>query len=197
MKTLNFFPAILLAAAVVSPLARAQETASPAPVAPAQEINVAEPAVIDRVVFLARLPTPAELMKGAATQGTSIARMDQSADRILVVYQYAGGRTVTFAYTLLSSVGNAPAPVAQPPSTATYAVVGATTPTTVVYTEPERVYYSPSPRYVRYYDPAWDFWAPLAVGIGVGWYGGHYSHGGWYGGHYSGHHGGHRGGWRR
>lgn len=189
MKTMKFFPIALLAAAVVSPWAQAQENASPAS-APASTpaMNVAEPAVIDHVVFLARLPTPAELMKGAEVQGTPIARMDQTADRILVVYQYAGGRNVTFAYTLLSSAGNAPAPVAQPVSSTTYTVVGATAPTTVVYTEPERVYYSPSPRYVRYYDPAWDFWAPFAVGVGFGWIGGH-NHGGW--------HGGHHGGWRR
>ena len=196
MKSMNYLSAVILAAVVAGPLsAAAQENAAPAPAAtpaPAPAMNVAEPAVIDHVVFLARLPTPTELMKGAETQGTPIARMDQTADRMLVVYQYAGGRNVTFAYTLLSSAGSAPAPVAQPAAATTYAVVGATAPTTVVYNEPERVvYYSPSPRYVRYYDPAWDFWAPFAVGVGFGWLGGHGGyHGGWHGG------GGHHGGWR-
>ena len=189
MKIINLLSTVLLVAAVSSPLALAQEKAGPAPAA----ALVAEPAVIDHVVYLARLPTPAELIKGAETQGTSIARMDQTADRILVVYQYAGGRTVTFAYALLSSTGNAPVAVAPQASSTTYTVVGATTPTTVVYTEPERVYYSP--RYVRYYDPAWDFWAPFTVGVGLGWMGGHSGHG-WYGGHGGGWRGGHQGGRR-
>jgi len=186
MKRLILLPALLLAAAFSGPLNAAEETASPAP-APA--LDVTEPAVIDHVVFLARLPTPAELMKGAETQGTPIARMDQTADRILVVYQYAGGRTVTFAYTLLSSAGSAVAPVSQQSSAANYSLAPAPA-TTVVYTQPDRVYYSP--RYVRYYDPAWDFWAPFAVGVGFGWLGGH--HGGYYGGHYGGGYGGHHGG---
>lgn len=191
MKTTPLFSAVLLSVAIAAPLAWAQENTSPTP-APAEPINVSEPAVIDHVVFLARLPTPSELLKGAEKQGTPIARIDQTADRVLVVYHYAGGRTVTFAYTLLSSAGNAPAPVAQPVSTATYSVVSAPAPTTtVVYSQPQQVYYSPSPRYVRYYDPAWDFWAPFAVGLGVGWSGGHHSHGRYYGhgGYYGGHHG--------
>jgi len=194
MKSIHYLSAVVLAAVVAGPLAAtAQQNAAPAPTAapaPAPAVSVAEPAVVDHVVFLARLPTPAELMTGAEVQGTPIARMDQTSDRILVVYQYAGGRNVTFAYTLLSSAGSAPAPVAQPVSTTSYAVVGATAPTTVVYAEPERVYYSPSPRYVRYYDPAWDFWAPFAVGVGFGWIGGH-------GGYHGGWHGGHHGGWHR
>ena len=173
MKTMNYFAAALLAAGISSPLVMAQDTAAPVP---AQAQSVAEPAVIDHVVYLARLPSPAELMKSAETQGTPIARMDQTSDRILVVYQYAGGRNVTFAYTLLSSAGSAPAPVAQPASAATYTTTPAPA-STVVYAQPDTVYYSP--RYVRYYDPAWDFWAPFAVGVGFGWLGGH---GGWHGG---------------
>ena len=178
MKTMNYFAAALLAAGISGPLALAQDNVAPAPAAP----SVAEPAVIDHVVYLARLPSPAELMKSAETQGTPIARIDQTSDRILVVYQYAGGRTVTFAYTLLSAAGSVPAPAGQPASTATYTTAPAPT-ATVVYAQPDPVYYSP--RYVRYYDPAWDFWAPFAVGVGFGWLGVHGSgHGGghWHGG---------------
>ena len=184
MKSMNYFSAFALAASVASTsVAIAQDNPGQAPAAALQ--SVAEPAVIDHVVYLARLPSPAELMKSAESQGTPIARMDQTADRILVVYQYAGGRNVTFAYTLLSAAGSAPAPTGQPVSTATYTTAPAAVPTsTVVYTQPETVYYSP--RYVRYHDPAWDFWAPFAIGVGFGWLGGH--GGGWHGGYHHGWH---------
>lgn len=169
-----------------------------------------EPVKFDRVVYLARLPSPAALLQGAAKQGSTIARMDQTSDRIVVVYQYAGGRTVTFAYTLLSAAGNYPEPVAGtdmapatvPASKAVYTQTAAPV-TQVVYTEPRRTVYYTS-RYDRYYDPAWDFWAPLTLGVGIGligghghgWHGGHGGHG-WHGGHsWHGGHGGH-GGWRR
>ncbi len=191
MKTITLIPAVLLAAAVSGLPALAQDKVvqqTPATAATAQPDmqSVAEPAVIDHVVYLARLPSPADLMKGAEAQATPILRMDQTADRIVVVYQYAGGRTVTFAYTLLSSTASSPAPLAT--STAAYTVVSAPAPTaTVVYTDPSTVYYTT--RYARYYDPAWDFWAPLAIGVGLGW--GFGGHGGWHGG---GWHGGH-GGW--
>ena len=185
MKSITLLPAVLLTIAVATMPALAQDKVSSAPVAAADPQSIAEPAAIDHVVYLARLPTPAELMKGAEAQATPIVRMDQTSDRIVVVYQYAGGRTVTFAYTLLSSTYSSPAPLAT--STATYTVVSAPPPTTtVVYTQPQTVYYTP--RYARYYDPAWDFWAPLAIGVGLGW--GFGGHGGW-------HHGGgwHGGGW--
>jgi hypothetical protein len=188
MKTITLLPAALLAVIVSGIPALAEDNVKPAP-APVAAASVAEPAVIDHVVYLARLPTPAELMKGAEAQATPILRMDQTANQIVVVYQYAGGRTVTFAYTLLSSAGSAPAPSAQT-STATYSTqtvaVAPAPATTVVYAEPPTVYYSPG--YVRYYDPAWDFWAPLAIGVGLGW-----GFGGWHGGGWHG--GGHGGGW--
>jgi hypothetical protein len=196
MKSITLLPAVLLAAAVSGMPALAQDKVNPAPAqatvtmsaVPAEAQSVAEPAVINHVVYLARLPAPAELMKGAEAQATPIIRMDQTADQIVVVYQYAGGRTVTFAYTLLASTASASAPLAT--STATYTMVSAPPPTaTVVYAEPQTVYYTP--RYGRYYDPAWDFWAPLAIGVGLGW--GFGGHGGWYGGHGGGH-GGHGGG---
>lgn len=152
-----------------------------------------EPTAFDHVVYLARLPAPAELLKGAKSQGISITRMDQTSDRVVVVYQHSGGRTVTFAYTLLSAAANYPAPAVKTTAGEEPKVVYAepSRVTEVIYTEPRTVYYRP--RYVRYYDPAWDFWGPLALGIGIGWNGGHGHGHGWHGGV---HHGGH-GGWRR
>ena len=74
-----------------------------------------------------------------------------------------------------------PAPLAT--ANATYTVVSAPPPTTtVVYVDPSPVYYST--RYYRSYDPAWDFWAPLTLGVGLGWAsGGHHcwhGYGGWH-----------------
>jgi len=213
MKITYSLSAALLAVAVSGPLATAQTHAdttsvatastTSAPAAPVASGDLtSEPATIDHVVYLARLPAPGDLVKAAETQGVKIARMDQTGDKIVVVYQYSGGRMVTFAYTLLSAAGAsapivpaAPAPasgttIAQVPPPSTPTVVQAGPPPRTVYYYDDYYY---SPRYVRYYDPAWDFWAPLAVGVGLGWAwhggGGHYYHGGggW-------HHGG--GGWR-
>ncbi len=195
MKTNTLFAASLLAVGLTAGIsAKADDVARPAPAPavasmPSDSGSTDEPTVIDHVVYLAKLPTPDDLVKGADAKGTPILRMDQTTDRIVVVYQYSGGRTATFAYTLLSASANAPAPTAN----SQYRVV---TPspaprvaptTTVVYQQPDVVYYEPR---VRYYDPAWDFWTPLAVGIGLGWgFGGHghyyggghgYGHGGWH-----------------
>lgn len=190
MKTTSLFPAILLAVAVSGTAALAQENApaTPADAAAPAVAPAAAPITVNGVVYVDKLPTPTALLKDAEAEGLTIARMDQSPDRMVVVYQYPNGSTRAFAYT--TTVNGAPAPVATatvPVSTATYRVVSAPQPTTtVVYTQPETVYYEP--RYVRYYDPVWDGWAPLAIGLGIGlsW------HDGWHGG---GWHGGH-GGWR-
>jgi len=192
MKTNTLFAALIVTASLaIGGSAKAEDIAKPAP-APAVADNppdassTDEPSVIDHVVYLAKLPTPDELVKGADAKGTPILRMDQTSDRIVVVYQYSGGRTVTFAYTLLSS-SNAPAPVASGKNTDYRVATPTPAPpvtrtTTVVYQDPDVVYYQPR---VRYYDPAWDFWTPLAIGVGLGWgFGGH--------GHY---HGGYGGGW--
>ena len=190
MKT-NFLPAALLAFAVTGSFALGQDASAPA-TTPAPAANVAALPIVNHLVYLARLPTPAELMKGAAAQGSTISRIDQTSDSIVVVYQYANGRTDTFGYTLLSAATtteNTTQIAAQPGVSAPAATVVYAQPvpqtTTVVYRDPETVYYRP--RYVRYYDPVADFWGPLALGVGIGWIGGHDSwHGGWHG----------RGGWR-
>ena len=151
-----------------------------------------EPAAINHIVYLAKLPTPAELQKGAALQGAVVLRIDQTNDRMVVVYEYSGGRAVTFAFTLLSAAANYPAATVAPATSAsgnaaTVVYAQPASATQVVYAQPSTVYYTP--RYVSYYDPAWDFWTPLALGVGIGLIGGH-GHG-WYGGH------GWHGGWHR
>jgi hypothetical protein len=205
MKTITLLSTALLAVAVSSSPALAQNVTTAAPAANA---SMEAPAV-DHVVYLARLPTPGELMQGAEAQHAKIDRMDQSGDRIVAVYSYANGRSVTFAYTLLSAIATqpnvtftaAPAPaqvqtVALAPSSVTY--VSSQPAPTVVYTSPQTVYYAPGYTYTRYYDPAWDFFAPLAIGVGLGWgwHGGGWHGGGWHGGGWHGGHGGH-GGWHR
>ena len=157
-----------------------------------------EPAVINHVVYLAKLPTPAELIKGAEVQGIKIARIDQTTDRMVVAYEYSGGRTVTFAYTLLTAVASYPVPAVSTgtvPAPAGTVVYSQPAPATqVVYAQPGTVYYAPQYAYASY-NPAWDLWAPLAIGVGIGWYGGYYGgHGGYYGGH-GGYYGGHGGGY--
>lgn len=197
MKTTTLFAALILAAGLATGAsAKADEVAQPSPApavtdASADQNSAEEPTVIDHVVYLAKLPTPAELVKGADAKGTPILRMDQTVDRIVVVYQYSGGRTVTFAYTLLSASSRGQAPTVSSNTSTDYRVVTptpappVTRTTTVVYQDPDVVYYEPR---VRYYDPAWDFWTPLAVGVGLGWgfgghghyYGGWHGHGGWH-----------------
>jgi len=202
MKAQSFFPALFFSIGLAAASAYAGDIVkpTPAPVVPNNDdqAHVEEPAVIDHVVYLAKLPAPDALVKAAKLKGTPIIRMDQTGDRIVVVYQYAGGRTVTYAYMLLENAGASDAAVI-PPSSARYEVTAPPPPPapTVVYEEaPPAVYYAPR---VSYYDPAWDFWTPLAVGFGLGWgFGGH-SHGGYYhGGGYYGHGSwGGRGGWHR
>lgn len=183
--------------ALAGPVAFAQD--NPAPAAPsAGAANVsatpqnAAPVPINGFVYVEKLPTPTQLMTEAEAENLTITRMDQSANRIVVVYQYPDGRTRAFAYTTSAPAGDDQVQLVTPASTstATYTMVSPPPPpprreTTVVYSEPERVIYYDSPRYVRYYQPAWDFWAPLAIGVGLGWgFGGH-GHGGFHG------HGGH------
>ena len=200
MKSMSLLSTTFLAVAVSSPLAIAQNsTTAPAAAPAAAVVNATEAPAVDHVIYLARLPSPAELMQGAEMQHAKIDRMDQSSDRIVAVYSYANGRTVTFAYTLLSAIASQPnvtltaaqPGASAPPSTVVYSAPQPAT--TVVYsTPPQTVYYEPA--YTRYYDPVWDFWAPLAIGVGLGWgwHGGGW-HGGWHGGGHGWHGGGH--GW--
>lgn len=191
MKAFTIIPTAVVAVALSIAPAFAEDTA---PVTPA-------PAAVDHLIYLAKLPTPAELVKGAEQQHSTIERIDQTSAQITVTYRYSSGRKVTFSYALLSAV-SADVPVLTPAPTEPPPVVTVAPPPaapTIVYTSPppEIVYYR---RPVRYYDPAWDWVAPLAVGVSLGWvwHGGHdhYRHG-WSGGHHGGWRGGHHGGWRR
>ncbi|MEI7567637.1 MAG: hypothetical protein WCJ10_07345 [Opitutaceae bacterium] len=193
MKTTALFSSFLLAASLVSSSVLAQENAP----APASAAPLA-PVTLNGVVAVEKLPTPTSLLKDAEAEGLTILRMEQTPDRMIVVYQYPDGSTRAFAYTTTVEVAAATPVRSTALSKATYTVVAEPAPApAVVYAQPETIYYTQrepvyySPRYIRAYDPAWDFWTPLAVGVGLGWgFGGHQSHGGSY------EHGSHRGGHR-
>lgn len=203
MKAPSFLSAVLLATTVAGSSVLAQDsnptTSSPAPVtAPAA------PTVVHGVVYVEKLPTPTSLLKDAEAEGLTIIRMEQSPDRLIVVYQYPSGATRAFAYTttVTAATMTAASPAAQSNrlSSATYTLVSAPPPNVqVVYPEPPTVYYEQPatiyypPRYTRYYEPVWNGWAPLALGLGIGlsWH-----HGGYYDGYHGGHYDGHHGGWR-
>ena len=188
MKTLNL-SAVLLAAAVSGTAAFAQNAPTPgAPSsAPAPVVQNAAPVAINSYVYVEKLPTPTQLTTDAEAEHLTIARMDQSANRIVVVYQYPDGRTRAFAYTTVPPTANDQVVTAAPANGPTYTMVSPPPSQTVVYSQPASVVYYDSPRYVRYYDPAWDFWAPLAIGVGLGW--GFGGHGHYYGGFHGGYHG--------
>ena len=205
MKTTALFSSFLLAASLVSSSVLAQENAP----APASAAPLA-PVTLNGLVAVEKLPTPTSLLKDAEAEGLTILRMEQTPDRMIVVYQYPDGSTRAFAYTTTVEVAAATPVRAAALSKATYTVVAepARAPApAVVYAQPETIYYTQrepvyySPRYIRTYDPAWDFRTPLAVGVGLGWgFGGHQSHGWSYGhrghGAWHGGHGTHRGGHR-
>jgi hypothetical protein len=164
------------------------------PAAPAG--NTAKLPVVTRMVYLPQLPTPSSLQKDAAAQGAVIQRLDRTDDRIVVVYQYADGRTENVGYALLSPENTKSVPAtttpAAPAKAAEITVVSAT-PSTVVYTQPATVVYA-SP---YYYDPF--YWAPVSFGISFGYYSGYYPYyygrGGYYhGGGHPHHSGGHHSG---
>ena len=165
MKT-KLIPVLIFAAGLLGTAlaAESETTASPATPAPAP----------DRTVFAPRLPSPAELTAIAAAQGQSIERIEQTASQVTITTKTPDGRTTTVLYQLLSTAGNAPARVATAPR--------ATVTSVVVQEEPE-VVYAPRYRYYSSYDPVWDYWPPLALGIGLGWsFHGGYGHGhsGWH-----------------
>ncbi len=181
MKTVSILPAAVLAFVVASPFAVAQDSSHPAPVAaPAASASLTDLPVANHLVYLAKLPARADLAKDAQVKGLTITRIDQTADSVVVVYQAADGRTDTFAYTILAAESTADetgVALAVPAPPQTVITAGPPATTTVVYREPETIYYA-GPRYVRYYDPYANFWAPLAVGFGIGWVSGGHGHGG-------------------
>jgi len=185
MKTSSRLTLALLASALAAPFAMAADQ----PAAPTVSAAAPAPAVtalppVNHLVYLPQLPTPASLMKEAAAQGKSVERIDRTGDSVVVVYKYADGHTDTYGYTTLSAASTEEDPAVAPAAPAPGAPPTTPPPaTTVVYREAAPVYYETRYRYYR--DPFDDFWAPLAVGIGIGWitggHGGHYyhGHGGW------------------
>lgn len=161
MKLFNL-SALLVAASFAATVVHAQN--NPAPTASAPAVTApAAPGAIDGFVYVEKLPSPTQLLSDAEAEHLTVVRMEQSADRILVVYRYPNGQTRAFAFSTALPSGPAPAtPAGANPQ--------------VVYTVAEPVYYYGPPRYVRYYDPVWDFWAPLSIGIGLGWGFGGYHH---------------------
>ncbi len=187
MKTNSIITTAVAATALLATGILAQ-TEVPAPASPpGAVVSPASPMPApNSVIYIPRLPTPAELSNAAAAQSLTIEKMEQTAAQITVVYKFANGQTNTVAYALLPAAGTAPATVPGP------TVVAPAPATTVVYTTPVRAYY---------YDPyyyAWPWAWPVAFDIGIGYrfHGGHY-----YGGfrHFGGprFHGGGGRGWHR
>ncbi|HUJ44185.1 MAG TPA: hypothetical protein VLW52_11305 [Opitutaceae bacterium] len=181
MKTKSLFTAVVLAAALFATGAIAQ-TNNPTP-APAAPLAVAVTPTPNEIIYLPRLPEPAELTNAAAAQGITVQQIAQSSVQVMVVYRYADGQTHTVAYQLLPVAGSAPATTGVP------AVPG--TPSTVVYAAPAAVYTEP-PYY--YYDPfyyPWPWFGPVSFRVGFG-YSFHHFGGGYgfrhFGGGYGFHH---------
>jgi hypothetical protein len=175
MKTTSLLSVALLASALAAPFAIAEDqpVASSAPAAALPPVN--------HLVYLAKLPTPAALMKEAAAQGKSVERIDRTGDSVVVVYKYTDGHTDSYAYTTLSSASTEEDPAIAPaaPAPGTTVVTTQQPATTVIYQDAPPVYYDYGYRYYR--DPYYDFWGPLALGVGIGWitggHGGHFYHG--------------------
>jgi hypothetical protein len=119
-----------------------------------------------QIIYSPRLPTPSELAKVSAAQGSTIGQITQTADSITVQYILANGQKNTVAYRDLSSIdtsSNEQTVIATPTSPAPV-VVTYPTPRTVIYTEPSYYYNYP------YYDP---WFVPVGLSIGFGWHSGH------------------------
>ena len=158
---------------------------TPAPSAPPAAVSPASPMPTpNSVIYIPRLPTPAELANAAAAQGLAIEKMEQTSTQITVVYKYAGGQTNTVAYQLLPTASTAPATTPAPTT------IVATPAPTFVYTSPAYYYDS----YPYYYGWPWAWPVAFDIGIGYRFHGGYY-HGGFH--HFGGpgFHGGR--GWHR
>jgi hypothetical protein len=180
MKTPKMISAALLAAAMLGTGALAQSSGQ------AQSAPAPDTPTPSQFVYLAQVPSPAELKSRAAAQGVTVERIDQSQSGTIVVYKYPNGTTSTVAYASMPAGDEAAVAGTAP---ATQGVPVAQT-STVVYTPaPAYPYYSGYPYYGGYY-PYYNGWwvAPLAIGLGLGygWHGGW--HGGWGGGFHGGFH---------
>jgi len=192
MRSSQFISAAVLTAALLGAgtLARAtgqvQATSAPDTPTPTQ------------FVYLAQIPSPAELKSRAASQGIAVERIDETQGQTIVVYKYANGTTTTVAYASMpagdeAAVASAPVPVPATPAPTVAAVAPATT---VVYAASPG-YYDPYYAGYPYAGYPWGWYAPVAIGFGWGWWGGwHGGEHGWHGGGHGWHGAGH-GGWHR
>lgn len=186
----NKLLSVLIAAACVTCVARADNATSappttpavqpaaptsaptPTPVAtdsPASAVSQSAPAP-SQVIYSPRLPSAAELTNVASAQGLAVEQITQTSSQVTAVYKNAAGQLSTVAYQLL--------PTATAPATT---VVTPSAPPTVVYqTAPRVVYYRSYDPY--YYDPFWPrYYPPVSLSFGFGysrgWGGhGHYHH---------------------
>jgi hypothetical protein len=163
MKTQSLIAGTILATALLSTAAFADNTVSPAVSTP------------NEVVYVPQLPNVADLTKAAAAQGVTIAQIDQTASQIVVTYKYSNGQTNTVAYEPLSAAeaNGVPVPTVAP---GTAAAVPATT---VVYQTVPAYYYG---SYYPYAYAPWGWYPPVAIGIGFGFHGGGFRGG--FGGHF-------------
>jgi hypothetical protein len=157
---------VTLLAALAAPRAFAEETSAADPDQAAPAENTTELPAVSRLVFLPQLPTAASLQKEATASGSTILRLDRTDDSVVVIYKHADGRTENVGYTILSPNGTQeePAVVATPSRPAPEITVVSAPPPTIIYRESAPIYYR-----TRYYDPVDNFWAPLALGIGIGY----------------------------
>jgi len=173
---IKLFP-VLVAGALLTVAARAQDSAVATPTSPAaiqQQVQAqtapsqAVAPMPNQVIYSPRLPSPAELTSAAAAQGVSVEQVTQTASQVTVIYRNNAGQLNTVAYQLLPTNG-APATTVVAPSPA---------PTVVYQSAPSVVYYeSYGPYWPRYYYP------PVSLSLGFGYYRGWGRGGGW-GGHY-------------
>jgi len=181
LSTILCLPALALAASLFASTARADDTG--------QATALPE---INHLVHLSELPATEDLMASAKANGLEVVRVDRTADRVVVTYRYASGATGTVGYALLSTAGSGDRIVArvQPRSTAVYTQ----TETRVIEPrDPEIIYVEREPRTrVIYRERSDDFWLPLTIGLGLGYYTGHHNHYRSYRGHHTSHRG-HRG----
>jgi hypothetical protein len=147
MKTNLFIIAAVLVTAVVTTGVSAQ-TQAPAASAPSE------------IVYVPQLPDPSDLIREAKTEGSSVAKIDQTSSQVIVAYKNADGQISTVVYRPMSAVESAAAPMA--------AVIPApASPTTVIYSAPEPVYYYPAYSYYPNYYP-WGWYPPVSVRVGFG-----------------------------
>jgi hypothetical protein len=185
MKTTKLIPAALLASALFTTGALAQTSAtmsSPA-ASPAPAVTGPQPT---QFVYVPQLPTPADIVNGAKTQGVTVSRVDQVNGEVIVGYTYPNGQTSVVAFQLLPAQGAqnsaAAAPAVPMPATAAPAVVGSTT---VVYDTVPAYGYYPADYYYPYYGYGYGY-PVIGVGLGFGYRGGWGYHGGGWGGGFHG-----------